>query len=636
MKKKLIFLFAFAFVLLMFSSISKASYEEKIYKYDENIYINEDGSMDVEEIITVYAGGNKIQRGIYRDFPTKYKDKYGNKVKVKFQVDEILKDGEEEPYHTERVNNGVRVYIGDSNKTLSHGMYTYTIRYSTDRQLGFYEDYDEIYWNAIGNGWEFKIDGGTTKVYFPEKVKIIEDKIIAYSGAYGETGESNAYSYYYSKYDNCVTFNLMKSLKPQEGFTIAVAFEKGAIPEPDFKTKLGWFIQDNAGGIFAGVFFIVLFIWQFITWKKCGKDPKKNVIIPIYYPPEGLEPDDVKYIDKMGSTEKAFEAIIINIAIKGFFKFEKEKSKMVIVKTEKDSYDEMTKFEKQIYDSLDDRTVLKYTESLQKKLFKLQTKQKERLKKKHTGKMFNLNNLYIGLSIGISAVFLTIAFIISMIVGEDPADIFAGAVIIGIMGFISWIIIFVFKVIFKCIFKRIWKYILGIIVIPVLLFDLVLLAVIVYEFGTMFMISGLLIIASNIIYPFLIRAYTKEGMKVKEEIEGFKLFIKTVEGDEAITKTPEMFDKYFAYAYVLGLENDWADKFEDILKAANYEPYWCDPVFYTTGHFNASHFSSSFETSMHSGISSASSAPGSSSGSGGGGFSGGGGGRRPEEADGKI
>ncbi|MBR3152442.1 MAG: DUF2207 domain-containing protein [Clostridia bacterium] len=641
MKKKVVFLFVFAFALLMLSNISKASYssyssyEEKIYNYDEDIYINEDGSMQVEERIKVYAAGNKIQRGIYRDFPTRYKDKFGNRVKVKFQVDEIYRDGKDEPYHTELINNGVRVYIGDSNKTLSHGYYTYTIRYSTDRQLGFYEDYDEIYWNAIGTGWEFKIDGGTTTVHFPKKVKVIEDKIIAYSGAYGETGKSNAYSYYYDKYNNTVSFTLKKSLNVKEGFTIAVGFEKGAIPEPDFWTKLGWFVQDNAGGLFAGAFFIVLVIWQFFTWKKSGKDPKKNTIIPIYYPPEGLEPDDVKYIDKMGSTEKAFEAIIMNIAIKGFFKFEKEKSNMVIVKTDKEVKDELTEFEKKIYDTLEDRTVLKYKQSLYLKLTMLQKEQRESLKEKHSGKMFNLNRLYMGLSIGISAIFLTVAFIISIIAGENPAEIMGGGMILGSAISFGFFVLLGFKIIFKRIFRNIWKYIIIVMAIPTILIELFFTAVIVYAFGSIFMISGLLIIVSNIIYAILIRAYTKEGMKVKEEIEGFKLFIKTVEGDEAIEKTPEMFDKYFPYAYVLGLENKWAEKFSDLLKSVNYEPYWCDPIFYSGGHFNATKFSSGFSSSMHSGISSASSVPGSSSGSGGGGFSGGGGGRRPEEADGR-
>ena len=35
---------------------------------------------------------------------------------------------------------------------------TYTLRYRTTRQLGFFARHDELYWNAIGPGWAFPID----------------------------------------------------------------------------------------------------------------------------------------------------------------------------------------------------------------------------------------------------------------------------------------------------------------------------------------------------------------------------------------------------------------------------------------------------------------------------------------------
>ena len=31
------------------------------------------------------------------------------------------------------------------------GEHNYVIRYVTTRQLGFFDSYDELYWNAIGN-----------------------------------------------------------------------------------------------------------------------------------------------------------------------------------------------------------------------------------------------------------------------------------------------------------------------------------------------------------------------------------------------------------------------------------------------------------------------------------------------------
>ena len=42
--------------------------------------------MIVVEKIKVYATGDKIKRGIFRDFPTKYKDEYGNNINITFEV----------------------------------------------------------------------------------------------------------------------------------------------------------------------------------------------------------------------------------------------------------------------------------------------------------------------------------------------------------------------------------------------------------------------------------------------------------------------------------------------------------------------------------------------------------------------
>ena len=63
------------FVLIIASSLY-ASQQEIIYSYHSDITINKDASMMVTETIKVRALGINIRRGIYRDFPTTYKDNY--------------------------------------------------------------------------------------------------------------------------------------------------------------------------------------------------------------------------------------------------------------------------------------------------------------------------------------------------------------------------------------------------------------------------------------------------------------------------------------------------------------------------------------------------------------------------------
>lgn len=131
------------------------------------------------------------------------------------------------------------------------------------------------------------------------------------------------------------------------------------------------------------------------------------------------------------------------------------------------------------------------------------------------------------------------------------------------------------------------------------------------------------------------------------------MFINTTNDGNFKDKTPEMFDKYFAYAYVLNEENKWAGKFEDILKQMGYTPVWCSTKIYHD-RFDCKSFSAGFSklfSAATTGYGSGrlyydrysggrSSGGGHSMGGGssrGGGFSGGGrGGRWPEVAGKKI
>ena len=58
-------------------------------------------------------------------------------------------------------------HVGDKNRNLDAGVYTYTLSYRTNRQLGFFDDRDELYWNVTGNGWSFPIDAASASVRLP-------------------------------------------------------------------------------------------------------------------------------------------------------------------------------------------------------------------------------------------------------------------------------------------------------------------------------------------------------------------------------------------------------------------------------------------------------------------------------------
>lgn len=649
MRKKIFFSIFFAVVLLLGCNLkANAAYYEKIYDYDIEIHVNKDASMDVTEKITVNAQGDKIKHGIYRDFPTQYKNKI-----VTFKINDVSLDGNEVGYTTESVDRGVRIKIGSSDDYVSNGLHTYVIEYTTERQMFFEEDYNELYWNLIGSGWDFDIEECSARIYFPEGTEILEDDIKTYIGEYGDSNESDDVYWYVDEEESCVYFNVYRKILSQNAFTVVVRAEKGTIDEPTLGKKFEWFIQDNAMHITIFIGMIILGIWQFIVWKKHGKDPEKNVIIPKYYPPEGMDVGDVKYMDTMGKTKRILEATLISLATKGFLKFNKDSDKDSIMEIEKvpdkniNNYgDSISDIERTTFEALRSKERLGYSSSFYKTLQRLQSQIKDKLSEKYDDKLFFKNRKYTIISIVVSVAL----FLVGLIVGNmiNPYASTSGLeniMSIFTVAFLFSIVIAFFEIFIKSksnkfitiVFLLLWG---GPFLICGLFMFVDVVKSLMESIFQAFVIAG--IVLQNYLFIKWMPRYTEDGMRIKEDIDCFRMFINVAKDDDFKDKTPEMFDKYFAYAYVLGLENKWANKFEDVLNQSNYSPTWCSTYMFNDGVFDCAVFTSSFSSTFSSGMSSASTAPassGSSSGggfsSGGGGFSGGGGGGRRPEEDGK-
>ena len=67
------------FLILFFQDVNS---DERILSFHSDISVDGYGAIEVTETIVVRAEQNKIRRGIYRDFPTTYQDRLGNRYRV--------------------------------------------------------------------------------------------------------------------------------------------------------------------------------------------------------------------------------------------------------------------------------------------------------------------------------------------------------------------------------------------------------------------------------------------------------------------------------------------------------------------------------------------------------------------------
>jgi uncharacterized membrane protein YgcG len=655
--------------LLLLTFATSGLAEERIHNYHIDIVVNEKGGMTVTETITVNAEGNKIKRGIYRDIPTQYKDRFGNKYKVGFSIEQVLRDGTREDYHTEKKSNGIRIYIGNKNHHLKTGNYTYAITYRTDHQLGFFDQHDELYWNTTGNDWDFPINKASAIVRLPEVIPHDAIASEAYTGASGSKDQNYTSSI---KTDGSAYFETTQTLAKRHGLTIVVTWPKGYIAEPTVSEKINYLLIENRYLIVAFIGLIIVLGYYWLVWLIVGKDPEQGVIFPHYEPPSGFSPASLRYIINTGYDNTCFAAAVINLAVKGYLKIEEDDDEYSLELTGEENIKmapgeaAIVKklFEKNsVYDLNAHSPIVKnILEVFSFKIFgsapletdasgkvtKIKLTRKNHLRiggavsahelslQNNYEKIYFLNNTGV-FAVGAVITFIVLfASVISQPDSMDPAAIFM----------IAWLTVWTFAV-FSLVKQAIqlWRNInsifsvfhaiyLSLFTIPFIggeIFGLIMFAQV-----TSISMCYVLVIAIIINWLFyeLLKAPTLAGRKLLDKVEGFKQYIDIAERHELDFKypkgrSPELFEEYLPYALALGVEQQWGESFAEILAQAQASNGGYTPTWYHGTHWNSSNignFTSSLGSSFTNAISSSSTAPGSSSGSGGGGSSGGGGG----------
>ena len=629
-------------LLIVFSVPGVCQYtgSETILNYHSDITVNKDSTMLVAETIKVRATGDKIKRGIYRDFPTDYRDKYGNRYVVRFDVTGVWKDGQTEPYHTERQSNGTRLYIGSADVLIPPGVYTYTIKYKTDRQLGFFEDHDELYWNVTGNGWEFTIEKASAAVTLPPGISKNKIGLEAYTGLSGSKDRNYTTGFGQSGRPYFVTTS---PLYTNEGMTIVVSWPKGFVTEPSSAMKAGYFFKDNLGIMLGLLGMAMVLIYYIAIWNRIGKDPAKGTIIPLYTPPDGLSPAAVRFIRRMGYDTKAFAAALINMAVKRYIKIDEEKKVYTIVRDTADKSVLSPDEDALISTLLGTNDSLKLSNTHHTQVSGAGNALKKSLDSAYQKTNFNTNGLYMIPAVLVSLIALAASIFLAA-ASQNPMIIGMG---IAFMVITTFSIVIVSQAIrnWRNIFKRVGNAAscigagcLTISAIPFIGGAIAIIYIMLTEGSPAVLAIVVLIVLINYIFYFLLKAPTPAGRKLLDQIEGFKMYLSVAEADTLNTmtppdKTPELFEKYLPYALALDVEQQWAEKFADVLAAAqidgqNYHPIWYSGS--SWNHLAVAGFTSGLGSSFSSAISSSSVAPGSSSGSsgggGGGGSSGGGGG----------
>lgn len=614
------------FLILIFTETSfgqynYSDYTERIIDFHSKIIVDTTSKITVTENIKVKAYNAQIQRGIFRSLPTR-RNIQEKSFYVKYKIISIKRDGKKEPYHTVYENNNYVVYIGDEEVYLNPGIYQYEITYETYRQIGYFDDFDELYWNVTGNYWLFPIENATGEIQLPEGAQMIQNA--CYTGQYSSDTRDCQVQIISP---TTIRWNA-QNLNSGEGLTVAVAFVKGIVNEP----QLPFYMQsENLIWILSGITAILL-IFLGILWFRFGIDPRKPIVIPQFNPPANLSPASLGFIENGRYTNNLITASFVNLAIKGMIKIS-ESSKPAFFGLSKITTYSITKIreyaenvsseEKEILENLN--SSLKVDGTYDAKVASMVTSYKEKLTKTNKSLIHKGNNRK-----KIIVPFIVISMVYWLVLILAYFHLFnIDKFIVGIFLYVGMFVVYIliyaiptlrYKSLFfwvwpllpLCGFLLYWKYIDN--------------QIEPFNLAFVFLITNFVILS---FFKFFIEKPDPEYLKTVSLIEGFKMYLGAAENQliqfhNPPKMTPEQFEKMLPYAMVLGVDEIWGKKFEDFLKSTSQEYH---NAWYSGGVYGLSNMSNSFGDGLSRSISSASIAPSSSgSGSGGGGFSGGGGG----------
>ncbi len=557
---------------------------EEILEFDAAVEVRKDAALIVTERIVVRGEGVRIRRGIYRDFPLYFRHADGSRGRVGFEVLSVRRDGQPEGWHTKSIGKYIRIYIGKRDVFLRPGVYTYTLKYRTTRQIRYFPDHDELYWNVTGNFWEFPIRRAAVAVRLPGK--IMPDRVALFTGP---LGSKESHARIVKKEPGLLVAETTRPLAPREGFTIVLALPKGLVREPSAAEKqLRKLWETMAAPLWLALGWVAVLAYFLFAWWKVGRDPSPGAIYPRWEPPRGLGPAVTGWLDGearlLGAdVQRAFIAALVSLGVKGRLRIERRDGKTHIRKLDA-SLEGLTPAEQVVLQNLpggkfelsdiDGARLREILDDLQKAL------------EAEVEENFIVRN---------RRWFLVGLVLVALVaVGLVALAFFGNSLAIGIITASMFLLVpsfILFVILSNFLRAQSWKQRLELALPLFLVLGMVVLfakAAISIDQGEMspegltggWRKAGLLLAlalpATLLAFWHLLPRPTMAGRRAMDEIEGLRMFIETAEqgllnGRGGPKMSVSMFEKLLPYAIALGLEKPWTRAFKTWLASATAE-----------------------------------------------------------------
>lgn len=622
---------------------------ERILRFDVGATVNEDASLTVREDLEFVAMGIKISRGIVRGIPVRYRDENGRPVAVRLKVLSTSVDGIELPWKESNEGRGCFIRIGDPARTLSPGVHRLSLTYRTTKQLGFFADHDELYWNVTGNDWDLPIQSVSFRLALPGKAAGDGfNRVAWYTGHYGSTSSDGA------RLDDSRAVLTTRSLQPGEGLTVVYSWPRGVVapPQPSFGERFEDFVSAHGDAIARGLMWAgAALAASCLTWgalRARGEHSGEITVIPLFHAPRGMTPSLARRLTRGTDDFASLSAELIALAVNGALKISGDRRGGY--RLEKAGGAPSDGLPAALMGALfpsSSQEALNVTNAHRKRFEKSLELIKGDAQKRAEGNFLDrrapLRRAYSALLAGAAAT--GALFLLTEAVSAEWGAV---SLLLGALALLSLRYARREPTLAPRSFARSLRNgfsLKGFFAAQAGVFVAALLATAAaHSSDRPLVFAGAVLALLGLPLGKKLIFWTDKGRKQFEQALGLKMFITAAEKDRlemlnAPDDTPALFEELLPYAVAMDCAQTWANRFEKVLAAAAWQPSWSDGPAWRSDSAGALWGGTSgiarglndFSKGFSSSLGAASRAPGSSSGgsfgdSSGGGFSGGGGG----------
>ena len=569
---------------LAVASNVRAASPAEIQSLVSTVTVFTSGSLEVREQLTLVTTGETISRTLVQDVR---EVRRGSRATPSWRVQRVSVDGNQVTWRLSSPSPS-RLMLDIGNE-VAPGLHTLDLTFITDRFVVVDTTRADLSWDATG-AWNAPVAQAVVVIVPPPGAeRALSGAGASLQNAVGRIGSMPAVE----DMDSHLTIRSDRQLTVGEHLVVHAAWLGGFVRVPTGGMRIDWFVRDWGGVVMGLLGLLVLAGYFQSAWAAVGKDPPPEVIIPRFVPPEGMSPAAVRYVRHMAFDGTAFAANLLDMGSHGAVTVTRERDTTVLHRTVA-PVATLPPDEQVMADCLfgASQGALTITQYAQPVLRAAQATLRAYLDEHYRTEYFGLHRRETLVGIGIS-------FVTAVVAGMAQATTRAST--LAYLFLLAWLSIWSAGVAFVwSSLVKTWKTppvadpvtptsFLGALTIGMATSSQkkaqrANASMAVYFSGFWFVGAGMffrvatvpvavLVVAMaalDVVYGRLMPSWTLRGRQTVDEADGFALYLKVAEKPRMHwfnppEKTPELLERYLPYALALGVQQEWAEQFRDMV-----------------------------------------------------------------------